>query len=297
LADGYGESLLFVAELNADQDGVGLGQAYIAFTSLPHMTIAAGLFPIPFGVYSERLSPSWVNKFAALAPTPYSDDYGVFAGDQSADGVQVRGDVPLAGKAKATYHLFVVMAPTYGAPDAGDPDARLSFGAADGNHVPPTVGARVGLLPMQGTEIGVSAMTGRIVNTQTIDPAIDTSARRSFAAFDIDAEYHIGEAVLRGEYVRVDYQDPAGLRQHSQGAYLQASHQLTALGGWWQHFEPVVRIGRVQRSAVDNGYQDVSECGVGMNYYFTPFIRSSLVAVYHNVHRLDQISLVTSFAF
>lgn len=113
----FRQELLFVGELNATQDGIALGQAYMAYTSLPHLVVEVGLFPIPFAAYSERMSPPWINRMATLAPPIYNDEYGVFGGDQSAIGLQVRGDLEFAGTMRGSYHLFVTDSPSYNNPD------------------------------------------------------------------------------------------------------------------------------------------------------------------------------------
>jgi hypothetical protein len=56
-------------------------------------------------------------------------------------------------------------------------------------------------------------------------------------------------------------------------------------------------MGRVQRSLGDNGFQDVSELGIGMNYYLTTFIRTSLLAMATNVHTENQVSFNTTFTY
>ena len=291
------DTFLFVAELNATQNGVGLGQAWVAYTALSHVIIEAGYFPIPFGAYSERYSPTWINKFSNLAPTPYNEDYGVFSGDQTIDGAQVRGDWTASTGVRLNYHVFVAAPPVYNGPDNADPDNRLSFGAVNTTHVPPTVGGRVGFLPQPNAEIGLSAMAGHIINNQTVDPTIDDSQRRSFAAVAIDGDYHIQRFIISGEIVRLDYQDPSGARQHTQGGYIEVSRRLSDLTGWQSGFEPTLRTGRMQRSLSDNGFQDVSELGVGLNYYFTSFIRSSLMAIATSAHDEDQISFNSTFTF
>jgi hypothetical protein len=293
----YKDAFLFGAEINASQDSVALGQAWAAYTALSHMVVEAGLFPIPFGTYSERYSPTWINKFSNLAPAPYNEDYGVFSGDQTIDGAQLRGDVPLADSLKLTYHVFIAAPPTYNGPDNAAADDRLSFGGVNATHVPPTIGGRIGVLLMTDGEVGLSAMTGHIINNQTIDPTIDDGQRRSFAALAIDGEYRIQHIVLRGEYVRLNYQDPSGARQHSQGGYAEASRRLSEVAGWVGGFEPTLRFGRMQRSSSDNGFQDISEMGVGINYYFTAFIRTSLMAIAATAHDEDQVALNSTVTF
>jgi len=97
--------------------------------------------------------------------------------------------------------------------------------------------------------------------------------------------------------VRLNYQDPSGARQHSQGLYLQASRRLDDLQGWLGGLEPTLRAGRMQRSLSDNGFQDVSEIGVGVNYYATSFIRTSLMAMAASVHGEDLLAVNTTFTF
>ena len=308
----YKDDFLFIGEMNlvAGQTPQ-LTQAWFAYTALPHVTIEIGMFPLPFAAYSERLSPAWINKFASAAPTSYADAYGLFSGDQTDIGAPLRGDIPL-GSMRGDYSLFVTAGPTYTAGDGTDD--RLSFGNNLGpTHVPPTIGARIGLLPEASHEIGISAMNGRIsnnvpaaANVQYPGLAYDVSDRREFSAYAIDAEYHTGGFVLRGEIDKVDFDNSAGIRERTQGGYVQASQRMRFLGGWLAGFEPVIRAGAVTRniplpSTDHNGNPtqigNIKELDLGLNYYFTNYIRSTLMALGHNDHELDQVSFVTTFAF
>ena len=306
------DDLLFVGELNAvSGNGVNLTQAWVAYTGLEQVTIEIGMFPLPFAAYSERLSPAWINKFASAPPPSYGAAYGLTAADQTDLGAQLRGSIPL-GTMSGNYSVFVTAGPSYTNGDGTDD--RPSFGNNLGpDHVPPTIGMRFGLRPETNCEIGISAMNGRIANNvpaagNVIYPGATYAAtdRREFRAVAIDADYHLGGFVLRGEISKMDYDNSAGYRVRSQGGYAQASQRLTFLGGWLSGFEAVLRSGAVTRniplpSTDHNGNPttigNITELDCGVNYYFTNYIRSSLYFLCHNDHELDQASFVTTFAF
>jgi hypothetical protein len=330
----YKDDLLFVGEMNLQtgQDPE-LTQAYLCYTKMSHAVIELGMFPLPFAAYSERLSPSWVNKFASAPPPSYGEAFGVFSADQTDVGAQVRGDVELPAL-RANYTVFVVAGPTYNASDGSDD--RLAFGNNTGpTKVQPTVGTRIGIIPMTGLEIGLSGMRGEIANNvpaynagsagqldptqglislpsapsgnvQNPNAVYNQTDRRQFFGLGIDADYHVGSFVVRGEAIKVDLDDSAGVRVRSQGFYLQASDHLGFLTGWLGGFEPAIRIGAVTRNvpldSVDHHgnpkqIKDVKELALGVNYYFASNIRSSLFVIGHNDPELDQASFVTTYGF
>jgi hypothetical protein len=325
----YREEFLFIGEMNLDTTGTTeLTQAYMAYTNFSHVIVEVGKFPLPFAAYSERLSPAWVNKFSDSAPAPYDEDFGLFASDQADIGAQIRGDIPLSGNAKINYVAFLTSGPSYNATDGSDD--RLSFASNTGtSKVPPTIGGRIGFLPMPSYEIGVSAMTGHINNNvESGDPAnpaaggnikvlygnapmYDRTDSRSFSAYAVDGEYHSGGFVLRGELIKVDFDDSTNERVKTQGGYAQASQRLTFLSGWASALEPTIRGGAVVRTQAllttgDDGSgntitvesrRNVQEVGLGLNYYFSSYIRSSLFVLGHNDHDLDRVTFTTTFAF
>ena len=316
----YRERFLFVGELNLDNTGtVKLTQAYMAYTGMAHEIVEIGAFPLPFAVYSERLSPAWVNKFADSAPAPYANDFGLFAGDQADFGGQVRGDIPIGDNSKLNYVAFVTSGPSYNAVDGSDD--RLAFATNTGrNKVPPTVGGRIGYLSMPSHEMGFSAMTGHINNNVASAgnikvlagaPTYDQVDPRAFTAYAFDMEYHTGGFVLRGELLKVDFDDSTGQQVRSHGGYAQMSQRCTFLKGWANGFEPVLRGGAVVRNqpllaaGVDGSgnptvvevRHNVQEVGVGINYYFTSYIRSSLFVLCHNDSDLNAATFTSTFAF
>ena len=65
----------------------------------PYVTITAGRFLTPFGIYNERLYPIWIRS---LQPTPLI--YPIATG--SSDGVMLRGGLPLNAKANLNYAAY-----------------------------------------------------------------------------------------------------------------------------------------------------------------------------------------------
>ena len=58
---------------------------------------------------------------------------------------------------------------------------------------------------------------------------------------------HVAGAILRGEWVGLNYDTSDARRIHSQAAYLQASQRLKDFGGNWANVEPVIRVGKLTR--------------------------------------------------
>jgi hypothetical protein len=77
----------------------GLDYLQADFIVNPWVTITAGRFLTPFGIYNERLYPIWIRS---LQPTPLIFPIGT----GSSDGVMVRGGFPLNSKANLNYAAY-----------------------------------------------------------------------------------------------------------------------------------------------------------------------------------------------
>jgi len=69
------------------------------FIANPYVTITAGRFLTPFGIYNERLYPIWIR---ALQPTPLIFPIGT----GSSDGLMLRGGFPLSSKVNLNYAAY-----------------------------------------------------------------------------------------------------------------------------------------------------------------------------------------------
>jgi hypothetical protein len=71
----------------------------VDFIANPHLTVTAGRFLTPFGIFNERLYPIWIR---ALQPDPLILPIATAA----SDGVMLRGGFPINAKANMNYALY-----------------------------------------------------------------------------------------------------------------------------------------------------------------------------------------------
>jgi len=287
----YQDKFLFTGELELGLSSDGeteaeLEQAHLTYNLGEHTLINAGRFLLPFGTFSERLHPAWINKLGMNTPINYNKGAGIFSGALRNNGLQFRGHIPLGEVSKGTFQAFTTSGPTYVAVGS---DERLRFGSSV-DLSSPTVGGRLGFLPIPNAEIGLSYMGGKIQR------ATDNANRR-YRAASLDAEYHLRGFEVRGEYVDLAHDLDNGESVKSRGLYAQLSSPLTILNASLSKFEGVLRYGRVRRDKRLGDFQNVKETSFGINYYHAPFIKSALSFSNYSVNELDRIDLSTSFAF
>jgi hypothetical protein len=80
--------------------GKHLDYAQIDYIANPYLTITAGRFLTPFGIFNERLYPVWIR---ALQPDPLILPINT----ASSDGVMFRGGFPLSRRANINYAAYV----------------------------------------------------------------------------------------------------------------------------------------------------------------------------------------------
>lgn len=108
--------------------------AQIDYIASPYITMTAGRFLTPFGIFNERLYPCWIR---ALQPDPLI--LGI--GTASSDGVMFRGGFPVNTQANMNYAVYVSA-------------TSIGIGSVDSER---HVGGRVGIfLPGPRLEFGGS---------------------------------------------------------------------------------------------------------------------------------------------
>lgn len=285
----FGERLLFETELEFEiEDGAtrtGLEYAQIDFFVNDNLTVVAGKFLVPFGVFGERLHPTWINRFATNPPI-----YGHGAGILQpllpiiADfGAMMRGSWSLGGGKSVVASAYITQGPFAEADhDEGGamepasavaPRMEFVFGEETTDlSDDKMVGGRVGWVLAPSFEIDLSGMTGEF----------DDEASR-LNAVNLSAEFRRGPTEFRGELsglwydVEVEEEGEgaeAGEEAHGErvvartgGLYMQTSHRL---GRW----EPVLRWTRAFEVSADGlsptpGYWQI---GLGVDYWFSPAV-------------------------
>lgn len=132
------ERLLLTGELEVGLQGseteLALDYAHLSYIANDYMTVGAGKFLTPFGTFTERLHPAWINK---LPDSPLSAGHGGIA-PASSLGIQLRGGFA-AGPSKFNWATYVSNGPKLNVGEgvallAGDASGLGGgAGAADGH--------------------------------------------------------------------------------------------------------------------------------------------------------------------
>lgn len=216
------QNILVEAELETGLEGsetsIELGYADVSFFLNKYLTVRTGKFISPFGIFQDRLHPSWINKLPTFPVGTGEDELGV--GPTSEVGIDFRGGIPL-GSSKMNYSVFL----SNGAQlitDQGIPSKQgtLSYGNADAISKKLTAGGRLGLLPFSNSslELGVSFRSGNVGDKNSVYKNIDA---RMYAfdltyvkqldfikgVFDVKAQWNKVN-VDKAEYIDPD--DPTG---------------------------------------------------------------------------------------
>ena len=160
------DKLLFEGELEFEvEDGevkVALEYANMYYQLGSKATLRMGKILVPFGIFFDRLHPSWINRLPTL-PMGYGHDGIIPTSDL---GIELRSGIYL-GNMKANYSIYVLNGPTIntGEHEAVEVGMLVNKGGVDNNNNK-AVGGRFGLFPFkdQSLELGFSAQSGKLGN-------------------------------------------------------------------------------------------------------------------------------------
>ena len=159
------DRLLFESELEAEfgEEGfeIGLEYADISYRISKTLTVRLGKFIVPFGIFTERLHPAWINKFPNK-PLGFGHEEGALPGADI--GIEIRGGAYM-GNMKYNYSFYVVNGPQLNTGEEHPDDiGRLEYGQFPDNNFSKTFGTRIGILPFANSslEIGFSAKVGKV---------------------------------------------------------------------------------------------------------------------------------------
>jgi hypothetical protein len=315
-------------DLRGEDAEVEVEYAQIDFLVNDFLTVTAGKFLLPFNTFSERFHPSWINKFSSLPPI-----YGAHGGGGgivpilSDTGLQLRGGWRLPFSfdergSRVNYAFYVTNGPRIepesefaetfetlsdfleeeGAiMEAHELLEALDFEHHEGTEIEfgetfrdnnnnKTLGGRVGFLPIPSLEVGGSMMAGRFDDSSDLD----------FRMYGADLAYQLGALDLRGEYLRLDFDEEGGGSETIDGFYAEAGLRpgrlLPRLGmpsePWIDRTELVLRYGEV-----NNGTHS-RETAIGIVYRILPSVPLKLAYTIRDGGRGDdELQLQLAFGF
>lgn len=268
-------------ELEANLTAINLEYINASYFLNKYITIRAGKFLSPFGIFQDRLHPAWINKLPT-APLGFGHD-GV--GPSAEIGFDVRGGIPL-GASKLNYSFYVSNGPTL---NVGEEDpsegGMLEYENADDNNKNKAIGGRIGLLPLSNSslEIGGSFQNGKVGTKGT---AYENVGAKQYA---LDVTYVQQLEFLKGlldvkaqkNWVNVDpaqYKDPADPTGNTMYTFdnkrnvlfAQAAYRPTMLTGKvLKKAELVFRYAELNPPSGSKEPEQVKQYTYGLNYWLT----------------------------
>lgn len=262
------DRVLFEAELEFElAEGVtetGLEYAQIDAMVHDNLVVVGGKFLLPFGVFGERLHPTWINKFPT-APPIFGHHVSEFGAEPILPILSDVGFMARAmlrpGPASVALIGFASQGPTIeGAPEDGEVPEIGFPGSSSDINTDKMFGGRLDLGLPPYAEVNVSFFNA----DYDVDNVLDLTG------FNLAGEVHYRGIEVRGEYVqtRQEIEQPSGfpsLRRH--GFYAQAAYR-------WRRWEPVVRWTQAFDDELDGQVtaQGASQAGLGLSFWFSPSI-------------------------
>lgn len=269
------DRVLFEAEIEFElEEGVtevGLEYAQLDYVVNDNLILVGGKFLVPFGVFIDRLHPTWINKFPPSPPI-----FGHGAGSLGEPLIPILSDVGIMAKAvtrsgpwQLDLNAYVTQGPAGEVHEGeegmeGHGAVEVEFpGSSEDNNKNKMVGGRLDVAHQQHAELNLSAFTGKY----------DDEGDLRFTGYNVAGLARWAGLELRGEYVQTRQEieempeEVVTLRRH--GYYAQAAYRI---GPW----EPVVRLAQIFDSKiVEEGEIEAEgawQLGLGLDYWFSPSI-------------------------
>jgi len=252
-------------ELEDGETEVALEFANFSYLVNRNLTVSAGLFLTPIGLYVERLHPAWINKLPD-APLAFGHDGLV---PNSVLGVQFRGGFA-AGRSKFNYAVYAGNGPTLVTPEEDEEEAgMLSFDNFTDNNDNKAVGGRFGFLPIPNLELGAAIMRARVGEKGTEFEDVDAT----LSAFDLtwvrSSEALRGTLDLRAEWIRskVDEAQDLEFANEREGGYLQLAYRPSVGSKFTRSLEGAVRFDWLDLPEGAPENMDTDRWTLGVNYW------------------------------
>lgn len=281
------DRLLFESELELELKSEGghgeteveLEYAHASYLLNDYITLGAGKFLTPFGLFPERLHPAWINK---LPDGPLAFAHGGIAPFASV-GAYVRGGFPV-GSTKLNYAFYLSNGPALNTgehePDEAGMLAFENFSDINNNKA---VGGRIGFLPVPELEIGYSFLIGAVNPTGDEIGDADALIQGVDVSYVREVDFLAGMVDLRFEYVRSEVDtvtfDPGGslgfgpltFDNDRDGLYLQLAYRPTQTD--LKFLRDVEFVGRYDHLDFPSGAPesaDTERWTFGINYWLNP---------------------------
>lgn len=301
-----GSDFLFEAELEFGLSGAAtsttLEYAQIDYLGFENVQLIAGKFLVPFGVFGERLHPTWINKLPT-SPILFGHAHGGVAEGAllpilSDAGVMMRWTQSMGDTWALDFSGYVTQGPSVaqeeddghdhgagGEDPVALPAPQIALGVAFAdNNKNKMLGGRIGVVRGGNFEIYASGFHSMYDDESYLD----------LYAGAVSAEWRWRGLELRAEGARV-WQEFQELDQFDTlvraGFYTQAAYRL---GSW----EPVVRWGRLNDATVDGGTVRAghNEVAFGIVYWVDPTLPLKAAWEIHE-DRKDEFAVQWAFGF
>lgn len=264
----FRDRVLFEAELEFElEEGVtevGLEYGHVGYIVNDHLVLVGGKFLVPFGVFIDRLHPTWINKFSTNPPL-----FGHGAGPLGEPVIPILSDVGVMAKAMTrsgpwqfVLNGYVTQGPAEEVEIEGtDTMFMAEFPASsEDNNENKMFGGRLDFAHQQHAELNLSAFTGKY----------DDAGEFDFTGYNVAGSVHWRGFEARGEYLQTRQEmeemgEVVTLRKH--GYYTQGAYRL----GTW---EPVVRFTQVLDAKIGDMVEEEGawQLGLGLDYWISPSI-------------------------
>ena len=281
------EKILVEAELETELEGsetnIELGYADVSFFLNKYLTVRTGKFISPFGIFQDRLHPSWINKLPTFPVGTGEDELGV--GPTSEIGIDFRSGVPL-GSSKMNYSVYVANgAQLITDPAQPEKQGTLIYGNAEAISKKLSVGGRVGFLPLSNSslEVGFSYRNGNVGDKNSVYKtvgaqmyALDLTYVKQLdfikGLFDVKAQYNKVN-VDNAQYTDPD--DPTGATLYTfdnkrNSLFAQAAYRPSmAQNKFLKKTELVFRYAGFNPPEGAKELEEIKQYTYGINYWFT----------------------------
>jgi hypothetical protein len=257
-------------ELNGDVAELHLEHADVSYELNDFVTLGAGKFISPFGIFNKRFEPRWANK---LTDKPFGIEDATALEAEAQLGLQVHGNLPLARDISGNYAFYVSNGPSLitTPSNAGE----LSFFNTADNNSNKAFGGRAGLVPAPGLEAGYSFETSRVgdkgsayENTGAVIQSVDL-------AWLYDSDAIAGTLRFFAEDIwssvdPADYGTTAGaFKNDRQACYAQLSYRPSSLEMvFLKNLEGVFRFDTVDRPEGAPNNADLARYTWALDYWF-----------------------------